>query len=811
MKFPLCSVAFITLFCAGLEAGELPKPARAFLEERCAECHDADSKKGGLDLDALSTQLGQAPVEAKWIQLFDRVRRGEMPPRKKEPPPPAEKAAFLASLGGFISDHDAARRAQNGRVLWRRLNRVEYENTLHDLLDIDIPLVDLLPQDGTAYGFDNVSEGLRLSPSQIEGYLAAADASLDAAIRMGQRPKALNKRFPFLEVPSVMERAFKATGSLRKDGSIYHAEYRPLADGVAIFINESFGGTAIRDGYAEEAGLYRVRMSAYAIQNPPGHSVVAKLMGETYPTNRFVAAFDLTDQPREVELTTRMRRGEHFYISGSGCGYARDGTHVGDVGAEKFTGAGMVIQWLEIEGPLLESWPPPSVRRVFGDVQVEPLSKPKRELAYRVVSERPDQDVERLVPAFAQRAFRRPASTAETARFVKLARESLEQGGTLEAALRRAYKAILVSPEFLFLREQSGKLDDYALASRLSYFLWSTAPDEELLRMAAEGRLHEPKTLHDQTERLLASPKARAFTHHFCGQWLNLRGIDETMPDHDLYPEFDDLLKYAMVEETESFFNEMLKEDLSISNFIDSHFAMLNRRLAEHYGIPGVQGEQFRKVSLPAGSHRGGLFTQASILKVTANGTLSSPVIRGVWVMKRLLGYQFQPPPPDAGTIEPDTRGSTTIREQLAKHRRSVSCNTCHQYIDPSGFALESYDVIGGWRDTYRTRGKGKPVEDPETHKGRPYRLGASVDPSGELADGRTFANIDDLKKLLLDQKEEIARNLVNNLVAYSTGAGVTFSDRAKVQEILDRTQPQQYGLRSLIHELVQSPLFQTK
>ncbi len=266
-----------------------------------------------------------------------------------------------------------------------------------------------------------------------------------------------------------------------------------------------------------------------------------------------------------------------------------------------------------------------------------------------------------------------------------------------------------------------------------------------------------------------------------------------------------------MVQETESFFKEMLREDLGVATLIDSSFAMLNRRLAEHYGIPGVVGEEFRKVSLPPGSHRGGVLTQASILKVTANGTLSSPVVRGNWVMKRILGRQTQPPPANAGSIEPDTRGATTIREQLAKHRRSASCAACHQYMDPPGFALENYNVIGGWRVSYRTQGKGTQAIDPLTHRNLEYRLGAAVNAGGELADGRAFANLDQLKKLLLDEQEAVARNLVNNLVAYSTGAGVTFSDRAEVQEILRRASPHAYGLRTLIHEVVQSSMFQSK
>jgi hypothetical protein len=415
-----------------------------------------------------------------------------------------------------------------------------------------------------------------------------------------------------------------------------------------------------------------------------------------------------------------------------------------------------------------------------------------------------------VITSLAQRAFRRPVDKDAVAPYLKLAHDALAEGAGSEHALLRSYKALLTSPDFLFLHETSGRLDDYALASRLSYFLWSTMPDEELLRVAANGTLHEPDTLRAQTERLLASPRADAFVKDFCGQWLSLRAIAATTPDRHLYPEFDELLQDAMVQETQLFFAQVLQSDFGIANFIDSDFTMLNRRLAEHYGIPGVIGDDFRKVALPAGSHRGGLLTQASILKVTANGSLTSPVLRGVWVTKHLLGREPQPPPPDAGSIEPDTRGATTIREQLAKHRRSETCAGCHKYMDPYGFALENYDVIGGWRETYR-KTKGEPLFDPFTHKRLDYSAGLPVDPSGELPDGHAFANIDQLKKLLLDQEDAIARNLANDLVAYSTGAKVTFSDRAEVDNILAQVKARSYPLRSMIHSIVQSPLFQNK
>jgi hypothetical protein len=385
----------------------------------------------------------------------------------------------------------------------------------------------------------------------------------------------------------------------------------------------------------------------------------------------------------------------------------------------------------------------------------------------------------------------------------------LAEGYSFEQAVRVALKGVMVSPEFLYLREKPGQLDDFALASRLAYFLWSTMPDEELLALAKAGKLHEPQTLLAQVERLLESPKAAAFTENFVGQWLGLRDIDFTEPDHRLYPEYDQMLKAAMINEAHQFFDELLKNDLNLTNFVASDFTILNERLAKHYGIPGVEGHAMRKVPLPPESHRGGVMTMGSVLKVTANGTNTSPIVRGAWVLSRILGTPPEPPPAGVPAIEPDIRGATTIREQLAKHREIESCASCHTKIDPPGFALESFDVIGGWRDHYRSVGNGKPV----TIDGRrmPYNQGPPVDPADVLADGRRFANIDELKELLLAEKDQIARALTEKLVTYATGHGPQSADRAEIEAIVSRVREQDYGLRSLVREIVQSRLFTWK
>jgi hypothetical protein len=426
-----------------------------------------------------------------------------------------------------------------------------------------------------------------------------------------------------------------------------------------------------------------------------------------------------------------------------------------------------------------------------------------------VVSKDPEADAERILRGFARRAFRRAVTNADVKPFLTLVKAKLAEKRTFEQAIRAGLLAVLMSPNFLFLREKPGQLEEFALASRLSYFLWSSMPDEELLTLAEKGKLSDRDTLRQQVERLLRDPKAAAFTDNFVGQWLGLRDIDATAPDPTLYPEYDDILKVAMVKEALLFFDEVLKNDLSLTNFVASDFTMLNGRLAEHYGIPGVTGLPFRKVALPPDSHRGGVLTMAAVLKVTANGTTTSPVLRGAWVLDRILGTPPPKPTVDVEAVEPDIRGATTIREQLARHRQRAECAGCHARIDPPGFALESFDVIGGWRENYRSVGKG----DPVTVKGRTmrYRKGPLVDAADVLPDGRRFRDIDEYKRLLLTDKNQLARALTEKLLSYATGAPPTNSDREEISAIVERVRARDYGLRTLVQEIVQSRVFQSK
>lgn len=502
-----------------------------------------------------------------------------------------------------------------------------------------------------------------------------------------------------------------------------------------------------------------------------------------------------------------------------------------------YTGPGVALDWFEIEGPINEIWPPESHRRLFGDLPIAAWPAdakavpPERrfkltQALYRVPtiendipseernrpletvqSSAPLDDARRLLADFLPRAFRRPVSAKAVEPYVALVASRLAADDCFEDAMCRAYVAVLTSPQFLFHRADD-RLDLFALASRLSYWLWNSAPDEPLLAAAANGSLAEPGVIREQVDRLLSDPRSDRFLEDFTDQWLELRRMNETAPDQKLYPEYRVPLHDGMVAETRAFIRELIAHDEPIVNLVDADFAMLTQRLAEHYGIPGVDGVEVRRVQLPAGSHRGGLLTQASILKVTANGTTTSPVKRGVWLMDRLLAEPPPPPPPGIPGIDTDTRGATTIREQLALHSTNASCAVCHRVIDPPGLALEAFDPIGGFRDRYRSSGGDMPPADAVEKWQAIYRLGPKVDASGQLADGRTFSGVDELKKMLAADPRRLARGFIIHMSRYATGANVSYADRRVIEAIVDSTANTRYGMRSLIQAIAASDLF---
>ena len=593
------------------------------------------------------------------------------------------------------------------------------------------------------------------------------------------------------------------------------------------------------------AGRYRVRFSVWSFWWEKGEVKASPRTGAAglYYGSELLGHFDAPSlSPTVHETDVWLEPGEYLKLNAASLWPTRVSELKGR--NAQFSGPGMGIDWLEVEGPLHDEWPPASHKRMFGDIPLTPLSKvegtkPKREMPRQTsrdgsngpgrlvpaaaVPSDPAAQAEKLLKDFLPRAFRRPVSEEERHRFTALVVQKLAAKVSFEDAMKCAYRVALCSPEFLYLREPAGQLDDHALAARLSFFLWNSLPDDALFEAANKGLLKDPVQLKAQAARMLADPKAARFTADFLDQWLDLRDIDLTSPDRTLYPEYSPYLRDAIVQEPRLFFGEMLKRDSPAGFVVHSDFAVLNQRLAEHYRMPATPGTKFRTVGVPAESHRGGLIAQAAVLKVTANGTTTSPVKRGAWMQRKIVGLPPNPPP-DIAAVEPDVRGAVTVRELLAKHRDNASCAGCHAKMDPPGFALESFDVIGGWRDRFRATA-GKDIPDSSKtflahlapdgtfpkHLHVGYRLGLPVDATGELPDGRKFGGIDEFKKLLLSDERSLARNLAGQLTTYATGTPPTFSDRAAVEDVLNRTAGNRHGVRSLILEVILSPMFRMK
>jgi hypothetical protein len=774
-----------------------------FLETSCWECHTGPSVEGGLDLSALSTDLSQPEVFARWERLYDRVARGEMPPPASDPPPAAAREAFLASLA---VDLNRAHAAVRGTVL-RRLNRREYQNTLNDLFGTNVKLAEILPEDGRSHEFDTVGEALGISSVQMQRYMDGIRLVFDQAI--GQTPE---------PAPVQIVRASYADtrGAEQWLGKIWlHRD-----DGAVVFFkNHGYPSGMLREAAVQVDGWYTVRVTGYAYQSDKpitfalGATTFAR--GMEQPTFGY---FQLPPgRPSTIETTAWIpaRYMIDLTVYGINDQFALKTTPVAD-----YQGPGLAITQIEVEGPLTDSFPSRGHRLVFDGLtrqEIPPRNpaerqKPWYKPKFAIVAERPREAVMPVLRRVVEKAFRRPVEEQQIAPYLELFSAELASGSTFEESLLSAVTAIFCAPDFLFLREDPGRLDDYALASRLAYFLTRSAPDDELLAQAAAGALtSDPEMLQSQAERLLADARSERFLIDFTDAWLNLREIDFTVPDRQLFPEFDPFLQWSMLAETRAFIRRLLDDNREVVSLVKSDFAMLNSRLAEHYGIPGVEGPDLRPVSLPPTSVRGGLLGQGSVLKVSANGTNTSPVVRGVWVTERILGQRAPPPPPGVPGVEPDVRGATTLRELLDRHRSHETCRGCHQKIDPPGFALERFDPIGGWRERFRCLEGGERLQREVNGIRVRYQLGLPVDASGALADGRVFSDFVGFRDLLASDGDLLARAFTTKLLTFATGREIGFSDRDEVERIVQMTRPRGHRLRDLMRAVVSSEIFRTK
>ena len=841
-----------------------------FLQKHCLECHDAEMKKGGLDLSALKFDLANPTNFSKWVTAYDRVNDGEMPPKKKTKPETAEKDGFLQALSASLASADQARMTKEGRATRRRLNRYEYENALRDLLHAPwLQVRDSLPEDGESHRFNKVGAALDVSHVQMARYLGAADYALrQAMLPSAERPPTPVKRYYTRDQRSFtgpMKFSVFNTAPERATFPVLGFQGQPeVRSGKAPITStnrderELEGMGVVASAYepiepkwnqfkAPMAGRYKLRFNAYSVWAGPGQSNkwfipdldnISKgrrdepitITAETPPRLlRHLGDFDITPEPSVHEMEVHLLAGEMIRPDAGRLFRSRPGEGRWQNPLAEMDGQpGVVFRWMEVEGPIFDDWPTVGHKLLFGSLpaanrKAQDNSSETNRFGDRkfvppagveVISKKPMADAERLLTGFLREAYRRPVSDAEVKRFLPVVRTALKKGNNFTDSMIAAYTAVLCSPEFVYLEEKPGRLDDHALAARLSFFLWNSAPDADLRRAADRGELHRPEILRAQTERLLAHPKSQQFVEAFLDYWLDLRKMLATAPDAELYSDYylDDLLTESALAETHAFFAELLRTDLPARNIVASDFAMLNEKLAAHYGLPPVQGVALRKTSLPKDSVRGGLMTQASVLKVTANGTTTSPVIRGAWIMERILGQPLPPPPASVAAIDPDIRGATTIRQQLAKHSNQESCASCHRKMDPPGFALESFDVMGGWRERYRSEGEGELAKGiAKSGQKVAFRWALPVDATGNLVDGRKFSDIREFKQLLLSDEKQIARNLARQLTVYATGAPVGFADRARIEEVLERASSSHYGVRSLIHELVQSELFRNK
>lgn len=772
------------------------------IETSCKVCHNS-LVETPLNFENLGHDLKDPGTFRAWVKIHDRISNGEMPPAGMPLPSPAVVDAAMTSLKTALIDANLS--ARNGqRVPLRRLTRLEYAYTLSDLLGIDEryakQLSKLLPAEPDTGDFDTVASQQGISSLHVTSYLRAADDALDMAIQLGLRPPSEPHIIDYSASPYL---AFAAYAKRLGFGII-----KRLPDAYVAFFDT--GSTYMfhsqTEGYTVPfPGRYRIVLEVYPYQakSPVTLTVYRGQTrgGGAASLDELIGSFDL-EEPRTVELVEFLMPGDLVGPSiadlnpppGPFVDYFHPERNV-----EHYKGEGIAMKSLTFEGPLYDQWPPRSTRDILagiafsesGEVQ---LTKSRYEHVLDIVNR------------FAERAFRRDLNEGEAEVYAALAQPVLEEGRTFLEAIRVPLRAILSSPDFLFHNSEFEDEQEFALATRLSYFLWRSLPDQELLALARQSKLSEPDILRTQIERMLHDPKSTRFIADFAGQAFRLYELTATTPDRSLYPEYDDRLGQAFKAETLMYLQDLVQDNRSVDHLVDSDYTYLNRRLAEHYGIPGVKGQYMRRVTLPENSPRGGLLTHGSVHKVTANGTVTSPVPRGNFVLNNILGQPVPPPPVGVAGLEPDTRGTTTVRELLEAHRSDSVCASCHLSIDPPGFALEPFDPIGGFRSLYRVTGDSL-VYNGVSYPG-PYRAGPKVDASGITPDGREFDGFDEYKEILKQDTDQIARHMVSQLLTFSTGAKIEFADRSSVEEILGTMSVERYPFRTMIHKVVQSDLF---
>jgi hypothetical protein len=793
-------------------ASTFEKQVRPFLASTCYGCHNATVKAGDLNLELYQTAASFSQSRGVFERVLRKLRAGEMPPKSVPRPDENELKAVIASIESELDIEARLSKPDPGRVTARRLNRAEYNNTVRDLAGVALRPADDFPQDDSGYGFDNIGDVLSLSPVLMEKYLSAAEKVARTAIFGPEelKPTMTRHRVPGRAVvPSrtplfdydltglTLAAAVHTAQRFPVDGEyiirVFLGGSRPVGSEpfqIALWIDDrkvqavefdpvktavfddlekqELGGKAQEFRLRVPAGDHRVSASIPRFYE----GLPARYKGPN-PSPRTVAPPRFNPPPRLPPDKVAERRKEFEERLAA---------------AEKAPVNEARINALEIGGPYNQAKgpSPDSLRKIYTCGHLN--GKHRLSCARMIVS------------TLARRAFRRPVTLHEINRLIALVAQAQKRGDPFEEGLCQALQALLVSPHFLFRVEQGDGVSrtdaphpirQHELASRLSYFLWSSMPDDELLDLADRRRLREPAVLAAQVLRMLKDRRAASLVENFGGQWLELRKLESVRPDRKRFPEFDEYLRASMQRETEMFFANIIREDRGILDFIDADYSFINERLARLYRIPGVTGPEFRNVRLPADSRRGGVVTQASILTVSSLATRTSPVLRGKWILDKILNAPPPPPLPDVPNLDETRIGTAaSLREQLEMHRQNATCASCHARMDPLGFGLENFDAIGAWRE----------------QDGR-----FPIDASGLLPDGRSFKGPEELKAILKSDRDAFAESLTEKLLTYALGRGLESYDKPAVKKIVTRLSAEDYRFSSLIRGIVESLPFQMR
>lgn len=763
-----------------------------FLQKNCLACHSGVKPKADLSLDNFKDSASLIKNRKVWDNVVKNIISGDMPPKDKPRPTVKESETFISLVKSIFDFNDRNLKPNPGNVTARRLNRVEYKNTVRDLIGVDFDPTDNFPSDDIGHGFDNIGDVLTLSPVLMERYLSAADSIMSRAI-VPEPPNPIKRHLssrytePSLSeqmVAKVIEGRFRRIESDAKENILsgpLHTSYMWENDGEYIFRAKVYGSS-----FNSKAVRVAVLIFDKNLDSKSADSEVDQLAGIIPKPSLILKSIEIkADKPSNAEVIEvkipAMKARDRILLAL----YKNSG---GEPGNKAF------VEYMALEGPLDSR---PSSHRELLAIDG---SKPREVQTSEVISR------------FLFRAFRRPPTSEEINRLTALVDKAIKNGEKWESAVQLAMQAALCSPKFLFKFEMDGgtksseirKLDDFQLASRLSYFIWSSMPDQILFEHASKKQLSA--NLENQVTRMLQDTKSIAMVQNFALQWLQIKRLDLVSPDSKLFPSFDLKLRAAMRTETEMFFNSIIKEDRSILELIDSDYTFLNEPLAKHYGIADtkgnmvgakkvqsgglpIRGDEFLRVSL-SDKFRGGLLTQASILTATSNPTRTSPVKRGRWVLEQILGSPPPPPPPDVPELSADDKSVSqgSLRQRMEQHRKNPSCANCHAKMDPIGFSLENYNAIGAFR----------------TKDGN-----FEIDSSGEFSDGTTFKGPADLKRIVKLKKDDFTRCLAEKMLIYALGRGLEYYDRPAIEKIVKYVADNNYKFSSLVSAIVQTDAFQ--